>query len=112
MKGQLTGEWVFILFFISIFAVLGFLMLQPDYPESLKFMSLFDFAWFTGGIIAVSGACVVVSGIPCAIALSVWGVITVWNYIIVNTDWIKLLIFTPLVVCLIYIIAKLGRGGG
>lgn len=112
MKGQLTGEWVFILFFISILVISAFLTSQPDYPEELKFISTFDYVWFTGSIVGIGGSCVIISGIPCAIALTVFGLVTVFKYIIISFEWIKLLLFVPLIVTMIYIMSKLGRGGG
>jgi hypothetical protein len=105
-------EWKFILAYSIFLVVLMFIQSLPDFPPDLKIISPFDFAWFTGGIISVAGACVIASGIPCAVALGVFGFISVWNYLIVSIEWVKLLIFTPLVVTLIYIISKLGRGGG
>jgi hypothetical protein len=112
MKGQLSGEWVFILFFISILVILAFLMSQPDYPEDMKFINTFDWVWFSGGMVGIAGACVVTTGLPCAIALTIFGVVTVFKYVIVSFEWIKLLIFVPLIVTMIYIMSKLGRGGG
>jgi hypothetical protein len=112
MKGQLSGEWVFILFFITIFIVLAFIMAQPDLPQEMKFISVFDWAWFSGSIIGISGACVVVTGIPCAVAMAIFGVVTFFKYVIISFEWLKLLLFVPLIVTMIYIMSKLGRGGG
>jgi hypothetical protein len=112
MKGQLTGEWVFIIFFVSFLAISYYVMSQPDFPDSLKFFNLFDFVWFSGSIIGIAGSCVITTGLPCAVALTVFGIVTVWNYIIINVEWIKLIFFIPIIVTFIYIMAKLGRGGG
>lgn len=110
-----TGVWVlsetkFILGFMVFLAFLGFIVAYL--PEGMQFIDLFDFVWFGGGMIGISGACVIVSGVPCAIALAVFGILTIWQYVIVSVDWIALLVFTPLVVTLIYLMSKLGRGGG
>lgn len=104
------AEVKFILMFAGILAFLTFL--NTILPSQYKIIDTFDFIWFTGGIITVAGTCVIVSGIPCALTLAVFGIVSVWNFIIIQQSWIQLLIFTPLVVTLIYIIAKLGRGGG
>jgi hypothetical protein len=105
-------EWKFILAYSIFLVAIMFIQSLPDFPPDLKLISPFDFVWFTGGIIGVAGACVIATGLPCAGALAIWGITTVWNYLIVSIEWVKLLIFTPLVVTLIYIISKLGRGGG
>ena len=107
MKGTSTSTLFSILIFL---AVLGFISTLT--PPDFKIMNPFDFAWFTTGIIGVSSACVIFSGVPCAGALAVWGLLTVLQYLILTADWLKLLIFTPLSAIIIYIVAKLGRGGG
>lgn len=103
-------ETKFILAFMVFLSFLGFMSLYL--PEELQFIEPFDFIWFSGGIIGIGGACVITSGVPCAIALAIFGIGTVWQYIIVSQEWLTLLLFTPLVVTLIYLMTKLGRGGG
>lgn len=105
----MTETGILLTIFI-FFAVLGFISALA--PPDFQVMSPFDFVWFTGGIIGVSSACVIMSGIPCAGALAIWGILTVWQYVIVNVSWLKLLIFTPIVAIIIYIVSKLARGGG
>lgn len=104
------AEWKFIMFFAIFMAFLTFIMSLPGFPSQYKFVNAFDFIWLTGGIIGVAGACAISTGIPCAGALAVWGFLGVFNYIIVSVEWVKLLVFTPIAVTLIFIIARLGRG--
>jgi len=110
MKG--TTDVRFILTLMVFFGFLSFLVMFTDIPDNMKFFQPFDFAWWVGGIISVTGACVVWSGIPCAAAIAIWGLLTVFNYVVVTQEWLKLLIFTPIVVTMIYVVMKLARGGG
>jgi hypothetical protein len=98
---------MFILFFMSI---LGFFSLFL--PPPLRVMSPFDFVWFGGGMLGVAGACAVATGVPCAIALGIFGVVSLITYVVILVSWIKLLIFMPIVVIVIYIASRLARGGG
>jgi len=107
---NIATELSFILFISSFLSVLAFLM--SSLPIGLQFINIFDFIWFGGGIIGVAGTCAVVTGIPCAIALVVFGVISIFQYIIVQDAILKLLIFTPIVIGLIYTVSRLARGGG
>lgn len=108
MKG--TTDVRFILTLMVFFGYLSFLMTFTDIPQELRFVEPFDFVWWVGGIIGVTGACVVWSGVPCAGAIAVWGIGTVYKYVVVNLDWLKLLVFTPLIVTMIYVVMKLARG--
>ena len=94
--------------FLAFFGAMIFLGLPVEY----QILSTFDFAFMTGSIIGISGACVIATGLPCAIALVVFGLISLFTYIIVSIEIIKLLIILPLIFTFIYIIARLGRGGG
>jgi hypothetical protein len=105
-----STELSFILFVSSFLAVLTFL--SGLLPSSLRFMNIFDFTWFGGGIIGVGSLCAVVSGIPCAVGLAVFGIASIYSYIVVQDAILKLLIFTPMIIGLIYVISRLGKGGG
>ena len=94
----------------TFFAFLGFINFYL--PTYMQFFNAFDFAWFGAGILGVSGACVIASGIPCAGAIAIFGFGTIFNFIVVSEQWLTVLIFTPLAITLIYLIVKLGRGGG
>ena len=104
-------ETRFILFVMLYLGFLAFLM-NTDIPEELKVIKPFDFVWFAGGIVGVAGACTVVTGVPCPVALGLFTVGTFLNYVISQSSWIKFIIFLPIITTLIYIVARLGRGGG
>jgi len=106
------AEIKFLISLMSFYAFLLFLFQFTDIPDDMKFFSGWDFAWFGGGIIGVASACVVWSGVPCAAALAVFGLGTLWSYVVVSFEWLKILIFTPLLIGTVYVISKLGRGGG
>ena len=96
-----------IAFFIAFLSFMS-LISPPEY----RVIDTFDFVWFAGGLIGVASACVIATGIPCAGALAIFGIVSIWQYLIVNFEWLKLLIFFPLVIVIIYIVSRLGRGGG
>jgi hypothetical protein len=103
-------EWRFLLFVMMFFAFLGLLMAML--PSNLRFFSPFDFAWFGGALLGVAGTCVIATGIPCAVALTVFGFVSFLMYVVVSFSIFKIVIFVPLIIVLIYIVARLGRGGG
>jgi len=107
MKGITTVR--FLLTFMIFLAFLGFISTLPGAPRILE---PFDFVWFVGGMLGVAGACAVATGVPCAGAIAIFGLVSIYKYVIVRVEWIKLLIFTPLLVVLIYIVLRLARGGG
>ena len=98
---------LFITFLLAFAGLVNFYL-----PTEYQFVNSFDFFYLTSGIIGISGACVIVSGIPCAIAIGIFGLTGIFQYILVSGEWIKILIFTPLITTLIYVISRLGRGGG
>jgi len=91
-------------------------------PTQFQLLTGFDFAWFGGGIVAITTGCVVLTGIPCAILEASYGIITIMSYVglsalinpelITAIDIIKAFIMTPLSIALIYVISRLARGGG
>ena len=107
---NIATELSFIIFVSSFLAFLGYFM--GLLPAAMQFINTFDFIFFGGSIIGVAGTCAIVTGIPCGIALVVFGVISIFQYIIVQDAILKLLIFTPIVIGLIYVISRLARGGG
>jgi|YelNatPaOPRAMG01_1025707.scaffolds.fasta_scaffold19908_4 hypothetical protein len=107
-----TNETQVILTLLAFLAFLTFISNLPDTPPEYKIISPFDFVWFTGGIIGVAASCSVWTGIPCAAALAVFGLVSFFNYLVVNYEVVKLLIFMPVIATLIYVVARLGRGGG
>lgn len=93
----------------SILAFLSFLGLI-NLIGGPKIIDIFDFAWLSGGIIGVAGACVIATGLPCAGALAIFGFGSLLKYLLVPSNPFFLAIFLPIFVLLIYIVAKLGRG--
>jgi len=108
MKGEMEAKILMtILFFL---AILGFF--TAILPPELQVIKPFDFVWFGGGIIAVAGACVIATGVPCAAALGIFGVASLLKYIVVSNSWLNLVIFMPITIIIVYIVSKLARGGG
>ncbi len=106
-----TFGWQFILSFMILVSFLAFA--NTYLPPEFQFINTFDYVLFGGSILAVGGTCVIATGIPCAIALAVFGVIAFFNYVVIASEFgvIKLLIFVPIVITMIYIMVKeLGRG--
>lgn len=107
---NISTELGFILFMSSFLAILGYFM--SLLPSTMQFINTFDFLILGGGFIGVAGTCAIVTGIPCAGALIVFGLINVYQYIIVTNSLIKLIIFTPIIIGLVYVVSRLARGGG
>jgi hypothetical protein len=107
---NIATELSFVIFVSSFLAVLTYLM--SLLPVTMQFINAFDFFFLGGGIIGVAGTCAIVTGLPCAGALIVFGLISVYQYVIVEDAILKLLIFTPLIIGLLYVVSRLARGGG
>ncbi len=112
MKGGISTEYsvlIFLMFFLSFLALMS--VFSP-----YRIADPFDFAWFGGSALAIATACAlnipVVGGIACAGATTVFAFGTFLKYIVLSSDYIKLIVFLPLVAVLMYIIARLIRGGG
>ena len=80
-------------------------MIQLSFPE-FQIITAFDFIVLGVGFIGVAGACVLVTGIPCAAAM---GFFAVGSFIAFSTAVLWML-FTPLTLVMTFIIAKLARG--
>jgi hypothetical protein len=100
--------------FFSIMVFMAFLtwigtMTPPEY----QIISPFSFATLGASLIGVAGACAIATGLPCAGALAVFGVFDMLaQYFTTTFDWVKLLIFTPISMLLLYLAIRLARGGG
>jgi hypothetical protein len=103
MKGDANLLLSIMVFLAVLIFLTGFVVLS--FPTFIV-ITPFDFTIFGGSVIAVSGACVVATGIPCAVALVGFGVLTFFTF----SNPLLWVIFIPLSVVLVYIIAKLGRG--
>jgi hypothetical protein len=93
-----------------LLAYLGFM--STITPAQYNIFGPFDFAFLGGSIVGVSGACAIVTGIPCAGALVVFGVVSFLNFIVFNHAILKELLIVPLVVLITYLMARLAKGGG
>jgi hypothetical protein len=100
----------FIAFFVGGMAFLAFL--NPYLPVSYRFFEPLDMLWLAGSVIGVSAACVVITGLACPVALGIFGAVNVYKYLIVSNSTIQLLVFTPLVLILIYQVSQMARGSG
>jgi hypothetical protein len=88
-------------------------------PPEYQIMSAFDLAILGGGFLLVGGACAIATGIPCAAALIVFGVIDLVHFtatpiFLLSSDigWFKAIILTPISLILLYLAVRLARGGG
>jgi hypothetical protein len=108
----MTNETQLVLTLMAFLAFLTFISSLPDIPEEYKIITPFDFAWFAAGVLGVAGSCVIFTGVPCAAALAVFGLLSIFNILVVANNIVKLLVFMPVIAALIYIVARLGRGGG
>jgi len=106
------SEVMWIFGFMVFLGFLTFISSLPDTPPELKIIEPFDFLWFGGGLLSVSGACVIATGLPCAAALAVFGVGTILQYLVIKVEYLKVLIFMPMIITLVYLMSRLGRGGG
>jgi hypothetical protein len=107
-----STELGLLVFIISFFGVYTFLSTLPNFPSQMKFLSIESMGVFTLGIPAIAGTCVVATGIPCAVALGVYAFANLIIAFFSPNTLISLLIITPSTIGIIYIISKLGRGGG
>ncbi|MEM5816006.1 MAG: hypothetical protein QXL14_03085 [Candidatus Aenigmatarchaeota archaeon] len=104
----------FILTISLMYAFLIYLFNFTDIPDQFKFLTSWDYIWFAGGFVAIASACVVApsltGAVGCPVVLGAYSLMTVFNYIVVQNDIIKLLFFVPMIITFIYIISKLARG--
>jgi hypothetical protein len=82
-----------------------------NYKQENNFgFSTLDFGIFGASLISVASACVLTTGIPCGIALGVYGFIN--GVLFIATSSLLWILFIPFGLVLTYIIARLARGGG
>lgn len=96
--------------FAVMFAFAGALVIV-DAPNIFLVLSDFDLGFFASEIVTIAGACVITTGIPCAIALIFWTVANITAYVVTN-NLIQLLFMSPIAVVIIFILSKLARGNG
>lgn len=100
----------YILAFSVMLAFASALVLAGGVENFIVF-DLFDIGFFSGEIVAITGACVIATGIPCGVALAIGGTVTIIYYVLTD-QLLTLIFFTPIVVTIIYILMKLARGTG
>lgn len=107
-KGQ--AETPFILTLMVFVAFLAYLTLSVSstYPE-FQTISAFDFGKMAGSIIGVAAACAIATGLPCAAALTIFGLL---NLVTTSNTLLSTLIIIPLLVTTAYVVSRLGKGGG
>jgi type III secretory pathway component EscV len=108
-KGQ-GSETPFVLSLMIFVAFCLFMTTQiaPRYPE-FNLLSGFDALLLGTSFIAIAGACVIATGLPCAAALIFFNALTFFT---VGNTLVSLLVFLPLTVTAAYVISRLARGGG
>jgi hypothetical protein len=114
-----------IIIFLSSASFLNFLL-----PASLQFITLFSLATFVGTTTAVAGACVISTGLVCAVALGISAILNVTASGILAAigidisqvpilsqltssspySWVGSLILVPISLILSVFISKLARG--
>jgi hypothetical protein len=109
---QISTELGLIVFIVAFFGIYIFLTSQPDTPSDFKFLSSTSLYIFTAGIPAIAGTCAVATGIPCAIGLGFYAVANLISAYYSSSTLIALIVMTPMMVGVIYIVSKLARGGG
>lgn len=109
---DIAYEWKFILFFagmLSFFAGLIYLGL----PQEYQLFTGFDLGLLGTNFIVVATGCGITTGIGCVVAMAFFGITTLLAYVVVSFEIIKIFVIVPLMITLIFIVAKLGsRGGG
>lgn len=96
--------FVIVMIFFSALILLGM-------PEEFQLFTPVDLVVFTSEVGSIAGFCVVATGLPCAGAIAVWVLVDLLAYVITD-QLIKLLISTPIMIMVIYILMKLARGTG
>jgi len=108
----ITTEVEVIIFIVFFLAFLGLISVISEY----KIVDTFDFLWFGGSLLGLATACSlnipIAGGIACGGAVAIFGAVTFLKYIIWGGEFIKLIIFLPLIAVLLYVISRLIRGGG
>lgn len=98
----------YIFAFAVMFAFASALILAGG-VEQFSILKGLDLAIFAGEITTITLACVVITGIPCAGVFGFWTMTNLLNYVLTG-ELIKLILFAPLFVVLIFVLSKLARG--
>jgi len=105
------AEWKFILFFIGILSFFAG-MIYLGMPSEYQLLSGFDLGAIIIQLVGLGSACVIATGIPCAVALVIAGLFDI-TWLIISFDIIKLFIIMPMLIGFIWLlITRIGRGSG
>jgi len=96
---------------LSLILAFSTALITLGIPEDLQLLNKFDLTVLAFEITAIAGTCVVVTGLPCAVAFVGITIGNIVGLIVVNNELIKLLIFLPVTVILTYVLSKLARSG-
>jgi len=103
-------EFVFFTFVIYAFAAFFSAIAPPTY----QIFNTYGIIYSAGGMLGVTAACVVATGLPCAAALVIYGVSSIFlnGYLtgFSTISYVQSLFFLPLSGVFIYIVLKLARG--
>lgn len=100
-----TSLMVSIMLFVSVVFFLNTIL-----PQEYQFMDNYNIALLSAETAAIVGTCVIATGLPCAGAIA--GV-TVANFLIAfytAIPWLNMLILTPLMFTVSWLLYRLARG--
>lgn len=106
---------VMVVFFLSFFILLTFVGM----PFAYSVFTTIDIFWIFGQIAAVTAACVIAdatifglipAGVLCTLTLLGTFVVNAFMYLVASDEYIKIMIVTPILLLIYYIILKFARG--
>jgi hypothetical protein len=108
MKGQTDTRFIiFCAAFVGILIWMGAQIVETN-PE-YQVLPAFDAVVMGGTFLGIAGTCVIATGLPCAGAIVITGL---GGFFLVQNTVVFSLIFLPLALGLVYVVARLARGGG
>lgn len=108
VKGTETSILLKIFFFLAFFGGLIALGMPSQYLP----IGVFDFLLFGGEMLALMTACVITTGIPCAVILVASWLVNILAYFTTSITIISIIILTPIQYIVTYILYRLAKGGG
>jgi len=94
------------LMLLSFFALLYFL----EIPINMLYIQPFDIFLVASSLFAITVGCVIVTGIPCALAVTTFGIIDAGYFMTVPDGAIKIMIFTPMIILFLFVLFKFAKG--
>jgi hypothetical protein len=99
--------------FWSVMVFLAFLgFMSTITPPEYAVVSPFNFVVLGGSFIGVAGSCAIATGLPCAVALVVFGLLNIIGLFVTGFSWLKTVLFIPLSMVILYLAIRIARGGG